>query len=301
MPACQSKVVETPVIQRRRLRAALRHHREAAGLTQKAVSEALDWTMSKIIRIETGAVGLSETDLGALMDLYKITDQKRQAELVELAHGSRKQPWSEYSDVYSVAARTLFHNEAAAKIIYKYEPTYIPGLLQTEEYARALLAGLGHSEHEVERMVRARLERQQLLEQDRRPRLEFILDEAAVSRAVGSRGVLLNQLERLKYHASRPGVSLRVLQFEAGAHPRMGGSFTILEFADETLDDLLYLENAGGESVSREDPELVAAYRHDFVTLQELASPSSDFAAIIDKMVAMRLAVSPNTGVVQGQ
>jgi transcriptional regulator with XRE-family HTH domain len=295
LPARQSKIVETPEVKRRRLKSALRHEREAAGLTQKEASDALDWSVSKIIRIEAGAVGLSVTDLRALLDLYKVIDEKRQAELLELARNSRKQSWSEYSDVYSVPARTLFGYEAAAKIIYKYEPTFIPGLLQTEEYARALLAGMGHSEDESERMVKARLDRQELLDQDPRPQLEFILGEAAVSRRVGSRGVMLHQLERLQEFAARPGISLQILLFEKGAHPRMGEAFTLLEFADESLDDLLYLENAGRESVSRETPELIAAYRKDFVTLQGMASPSGEFAAIIDRIAEQRLAVSPKS------
>ena len=290
LAARQRQIVETPEVKRRRLKAALRHEREAASLSQKQVSEALDWSVSKIIRIEAGAVGLSATDLRALMDLYKIADEKRRAELTELARGSRKQSWSEYSDVYSVAARTLFGYEAAARAIYKYEPTFIPGLLQTEEYARALLQGAGHSEDEIERMVTGRLERQELLEQSPRPQLEFILGEAAVSRAVGGPGVMLHQLERLKDLARRPDISLQILLFDAGAHPRMGEAFTILEFADENLDDLIYLENAGRESVSREDPELVVAYRKDFVSLQGLATPGSDFAKVIDKIAATRLA-----------
>jgi transcriptional regulator with XRE-family HTH domain len=289
LAAGQRQIVETPEVKRRQLKAALRYEREAAGLVQKQVSEALVWSVSKIIRIEAGAVGVSVTDLRALMDLYKITDEKRRTELLELARGSRKQSWSEYSDVYSPAARTLFGNEAAAKIIYKYEPTFIPGLLQTEEYASALLKAAGHSEAEIERMVRGRLERQELLEKETRPQLEFILGEAAVSRAVGGREVMLHQLEQLKELAAHPGISLQILPFEAGAHPRMGEAFTILEFPDENLDDLIYLENPGRETVNREDPELIAAYRGDFETLQELASPIDEFAAVIDRISAMQL------------
>lgn len=293
--ASERRIVQTPEVKRRLLKVALRHEREACGLAQKQVSDTLDWSVSKIIRIEAGAVGLSATDLRALMDLYKITDERRQAELLELARGSRKQSWSEYSDVYSAAARTLFGYEAAARAIFKYEPTFIPGLLQTEEYARALLAAGGHSEDEIERMVRGRLERQELLEQDPHPRLEFILGEAALSRAVGGPGVMLHQLERLKDLASRPGISLQVLPFEAGAHPRMGEAFTILEFADENLDDIIYLENAGRDSTSREDPETTAAYRRDFVVLQGLAKQSKDFAAILDRISATRLSAPSNT------
>ena len=297
MGVAQGEVIDTPEVKRRLLKAALRREREAAGLSQKQVSDALDWSVSKIIRIETGAVGLTVTDLRALMDQYKITDEQRQDELIELARSSRKQSWSEYSDVYDVPARTLFGYEAAAKTIYKYEPTFIPGLLQTEEYATAVLRAVGHTDHEIERMVRGRLERQELLDKGSRPELQFILGEAAVSRVVGGPGVMHHQLERLKDLAARPRISLQILPFEVGAHPRMGEAFTVLEFRDENLDDLIYLENAGKESVSREDPELTAAYLKDFVTLQGLAIPSSDFATAIDKIAAMRLALPSSTKV----
>jgi len=296
--AGQREVVEVPEVMRRLLKAMLRHERVASGLTQTQVAEALDWSLSKIIRIESGAVGLSTTDLRALLDLYKITDEDRRSELLELARGSRKQSWSEYSDVYSAAARTLFAYEAAAKIIYKYEPTFIPGLFQTEEYATAILQGAGHSENEIERMIKGRLERQELLDQNVRPQLEFILGEAAVSRAVGGPRVMAHQLERLEELAARPGISLQVLLFEAGAHPRMGEAFTILEFADENLDDLVYLENAGRDTVSRDDVEVTSAYRRDFYALQKLATPSKDFAVEIGKIAAIRLK-SSNTKVIK--
>ena len=149
---------------------------------------------------------------------------------------------------------------------------------------------MGLSENEIERRVAARLERQELLERDPRPELQFILGEASVSRAVGGRGVMRRQLERLKELSNRPDISLQVLQFASGAHPRMGGAFTILEFADDNLDDLLYLENAGGESVSREDPDLIVDYRRDFVALQEMATKPADFAGVIDEIIAARFA-----------
>lgn len=286
----RSKVNEAPEVSRRRLRGALRQAREAADLTQKDAAKALDWHVSKIIRIEQGTVGITPVDLRALLGVYGITDDDQVETLVELARGSRRQSWREYKGVYSPASLTLFASEPAAKIIYKYEPTFIPGILQTEEYARALLEGLGHSEDEIERMVSARLERQELLERDSRPELQFVLGEAAVSRAVGGRTIMRRQLERLKELSSRPDILLQVLQFSSGAHPRMGGAFTILEFADASLDDLLYLENAGGESVSRENPELIADYRRDFITIQELATKSDDFAGAIDEILAARFA-----------
>jgi transcriptional regulator with XRE-family HTH domain len=285
LPRSQSNLSDNPEVKRRRLRVALRHERDTANLTQKEAAEALDWSVSKIIRIEQGAVAVTVTDLRALLDIYKVADEKREAELVELARGSKKQPWSEYKDVYGYAARTLFGNEAAAKIIYKYEPTFVPGLLQTEEYAIALLKGLGRNEDEIQRMVEVRLGRQELLDRDPPPQLEFILGEAAVSRAVGGRGVMRHQLEKLKELAARPGISLQVLPFSIGAHPRMGEAFTILEFADD-LDDLLYLEDAGGGSTSREEPELISDYRRDFLTLQALANEPGEFIGVIDNISA---------------
>lgn len=254
LAAGRSRTNEPPEVMRRRLKAVLRQAREAAGVTQQDAASALDWHVSKIIRIEQGAVGITPVDLRALLAVYKIDDEKRVGDLVELARGSRLQSWREYRTVYTPASLALFANEAVAKTIYKYEPTYIPGLLQTEEHARALLTGLGHSEDEIERMVSARLERQELLDRNPQPALQFILGEAVVSRAVGGRGVMLRQLQKLKDLSTRPGISLQVLPFSAGAHPRMGGAFTVLEFADQSLDDLLYLENAGGESIYREDP-----------------------------------------------
>jgi transcriptional regulator with XRE-family HTH domain len=289
----RSELSETPEVRRRRLKGTLRNAREAAGLTQRDVAKALDWHVSKIIRIEQGTVGITPVDLRALLGVYGITDedQKDQIEtLVDLARGSRRQSWREYKDVYSPASLTLFANEPVAKIIFKYEPTFIPGLLQTEEYARALLVGIGLSEDEIERRVSARLERQDLLDRDPRPELQFILGEAAVSRAIGGRAVMRRQLEQLKELSNRSDTSLQVLPFAAGAHPRMRGAFTILEFSDDSLDDLLYLENAGGESVSREDPDLIADYRRDFVTLQEIATKPEDFPGVIDKSISERFA-----------
>jgi transcriptional regulator with XRE-family HTH domain len=278
---------------RRHLTAALRRYREAADLTQEDAAEALYWGTSKIIRIEQGSVGVTPVDLRALLELYKVTDEALVSDLVVLARDSKKLPWREYKDVYSQASLTLFGYEGAAKFIYKYEPTFIPGLLQTEDYARNLLEGLGHKEEEVDRMVSARLERQKLLDREAHPQLRFILGEAVVERAVGGRGVMRDQLQWLKELAERPGIFLQVMLFAAGAHPRMGGAFTILQFADEKIDDLLYLENAGGTSVSRDDPDLIAEYLQDFLKLQGRASKTGDFARVIDEVLAARFTDPP--------
>lgn len=287
---------QTPEIMRRRLRVALREAREAAGFTQRQAAQAHDWSVSKIIRIEQGAVAITPIDLRALLSIYGVTDEARVSELVDLARGSRRQSWAPYREVYSQASLTLFGSEAAAKTIYKFEPTFMPGLLQTDEYATALLRALGHSETEVELMVSARLERQELLDQEAPPELRFILGEAVACRAVGGRDVMLSQLARIKELGARSGISIQILPFSAGAYPKMGGGFTILEFRpDETLDDLLYLENAGGESTIRDEPEILSDYYEAFATIEAIAIRPDDLAAFLDGIESQRFRASTDS------
>jgi transcriptional regulator with XRE-family HTH domain len=280
---------QPPELVRRRLRFALREAREAAGIKQQDAADALDWHVSKIIRIEQGAVGITPVDLRALLDIYGVKDESRVAKLVDLARGSRGQSWAEYKEVYSPATLDLFGSEAGAKSISKYEPTFVAGLLQTEEYARALMEGLGHEPKEVELKVSARIERQELLlERNSPPELHFILGEAAVSRAVGGPRVMSRQLERIKELGMRPGISLQILRFSVGAHPHMGGAFTILEFPDESLDDLLYLENAGGERTIRHEPRVLADYWETFRKLEAISTKPDKLADVLDRIQAER-------------
>jgi transcriptional regulator with XRE-family HTH domain len=288
------RVAQAPEIMRRRLRMALRQTRETAGLTQRAAAEAMEWSVSKIIRIEQGAVAITAIDLRALLAAYKVTDEKRVQELTDLARGLKRQAWSEYRGIYSQAALTLFGSEAAAKAIYSYEPTFVPGLLQTQEYAQALLSGLGFPAETVDHMINARVERQKLLDLNARPELLLILDEAVVSRAVGGRRVATRQLERIKELGARPGISIQILPFSAGTHPKMGGAFTVLEFEDENLDDFLYLESAAGESLTRDDPGPIADYRDAFVKLEAMATKPDDLAHALEAIkVRFRDSTSP--------
>jgi transcriptional regulator with XRE-family HTH domain len=279
---------QTPEIMRRRLRVALRQAREVAGLTQREAAGELDWSVSKIIRIEQGAVAVRPVDLRALLAVYGVADEVRVSELVELARGSKKPSWDRYKEVYSPASLDLFGSEPAATTIYKYEPTFVPGLLQTQEYAHALLTALGHTDETIDLMVEARLQRQKLLDREDRPELRFILGEAVVSLAVGGRQVMLGQLVLLRKLGTRPGISLQILPFDAGAHPHMGGAFTILQFADENLDDLLYLEDAAGERTFRDDPQILAAFYEVFATLEGMATKSGDLADVLDRIEAQR-------------
>jgi transcriptional regulator with XRE-family HTH domain len=286
---------ESPAVMRRQLRMALRQTREDLVLTQKQVAAQLYWSVSKIIRIEQGLVPVTPTDVTALLSLYGVTDQQQIDHLISLALGSKKQPWDEYKNVYSPAALTLFGNEAAAKYIFKYEPTYVPGLLQIPDYAEALLKGLGNSAHEIEQKVSARVARQELLRAEPRPALTYIIGEGAVSTTIGSPEIMLRQFERIKELGARPGIDIHILPFSAGPHPRMADAFTILEFGDD-LEDLLYLENAGRETTTRDDQEQIAEYRNDFVKLEGMSSDSADLDRVLDEIASARFRGHRNSG-----
>jgi transcriptional regulator with XRE-family HTH domain len=266
---------ETVEVKKRRLRVALRQARADAKMTQKAAADSLVWSTSKIVRIEQGIVPVTPTDVRAMLHLYGVSADPRVEDLVELAKEAREDKgWSTFSDVFSPAALDLFGNEAAAKVIYKYEPSVIPGMFQTQDYARALLKAVGYSDDQVERRLEARAQRQRLLEQAIRPDLNFILGEAAISRPAGGAEVMREQIGHLIDLAETDGISVMLLPFTAGVHRGMGSAFTVLQFDDPLLSDLLYLENAERESVSRDESGEIKKYLELFVELQAMATRS---------------------------
>ncbi len=282
------RVAETPEVMRRRLRVALRKARDKKDLTQRNAAEALDWSVSKVIRIEQGAVAITPVDLRALLQVYGVTDQGLVEELVGLARESKRPSWERYRDVYAPASLGFFGHEAAAKTIKSYEPAFVPGLLQTQEYAEEIMRELGVPEEQIDLKVEGRIERQGLLDREPQAHLHFILGEAALSREVGSRHVMMRQLDWIRKLGERPGISLQVLPFSAGAHPHVGGAFTILEFEDENLDDLLYLEDAAGARTFREEPEVLSDYYKTFSLLEGRATSPGDLNTVLEKIEAAR-------------
>jgi transcriptional regulator with XRE-family HTH domain len=257
---------------RRRLRVELRRARLNANLTQKDVAERLDWSPSKIIRIESGAVAVTPTDLRALLWEYQITDQKVIDDLVSMARGSKKQPWSQYKDVLTPAVIQFLGLESAASKIRNYELIVIPGPLQTEEYARALLTGFGTSEERVERVVESRLEHQEILDLPNPPQMHFLIDEAAIRRVVGGPKTMEAQLRQISELARRPSVTVQVIPFPVGAHPGMEGPLVYLEFPDPDDDDVVYVEGRhGADAVFRDDPEVTSTYLQLFLDLERIA------------------------------
>lgn len=271
---------------RRRLRVELRRARTRANLTQKDVADALDWSPSKVIRIESGQVAISTTDLKALLTEYRVKDAAVVADLVDLARNSKKQPWSQYKDALSLDDQAYFGYESAASIIRQFEPLLVPGLLQTEDYTRVLLTeAFGYEQRIVERLVEARKERQELLDRDDAPPAFFILDEAGIRRAVGGPEVMRRQLQQLLSLAERALVTLQIVPFGAGAYQGLQGPFVLLEFGeqvdsesdddndDETEADnfVLYLESR--ESLAlRDRPSLTSQYLERFFDLENRAA-----------------------------
>jgi transcriptional regulator with XRE-family HTH domain len=265
--------VDDPVTMRRRLRTELKRLRLLEGLTQRQAAEQLDWSLSKIIRIENGTNGLSTTDLRALLTLYGITRSNDINQLVLLARYSRRLPFSDLRDVLPVEAVRFFGYEASASVIRQVQPLIVPGLLQTTEYARSILDILEADEHRVARLLESRRERQKLLAQKvGPPLLSCILDEAVLRRAVGGRTVMVRQLEHLLEMAARPNVEIRMLPFDLGGHRAVRGPFIVLEFANASDLPLLYLEDQRGSSTFEDDPDVVTAFLEMFLELERRAS-----------------------------
>jgi transcriptional regulator with XRE-family HTH domain len=263
----------SPVVARRRLRAELRRARLDIGLTQEQVAAAMDWSLSKLIRIENGTVGISMNDLKAILTHYKITDETRTAELIALSRAARERSWWNAYREISPRLVQLIEYESASFIIRNFQPMLIPGLLQTEEYATTTIRSLRPeaSAQDVNTAVDLRMKRQQLLRQPEMPLMFFIMDEAAVRRLVGGQEATRRQVQRLLDESDKPTVTIEVVPFSAGAHPGMQGPFMLFEFPDAEDDDALYLEGPSESKWNRDDPEEISSFRERFEVLRELS------------------------------
>ncbi|MFK4149496.1 helix-turn-helix domain-containing protein [Streptomyces sp. NPDC004065] len=271
-----------PSLNRRKLRLALRQARERAGLSQREAAERVEWSQSKLIRVETGTVSVSVSDLRALLSLYAVTDPAQVHDLEEAARGSKGPSWwSKYHDVVTPQFAQYLGYESAATSLHTYHPIVVPGHLQTRGYADALLAPRGLSPERAARVVDLRMERQsRMFDGSGHPATVFVLDEAAVRRQIGGPRVLAEQLQQLLDLGAREGISIRVLPFAAGAHYSTLGSFVLLGFPDD--DDLLYLEHAAGSMTGGEDLELLARYQECFRTITDLALGDAESLDLID-------------------
>jgi transcriptional regulator with XRE-family HTH domain len=253
----------SPTVRRRRLAAELRRLREASTKTHEDVAAELGWHRSKLSRIEGAQfVRLSLTDLRALLDLYGITDENQRQSLITLGKESRERGWwHSYSDVLPNPHSVLIGLEAETVSIRAYQAQLVPGLLQTEDYTRAILKATrmtSHEADEVERFVEVRKARQALLDQDPPVAFWVVIDEAVLRRRVGSAAVMEGQIQRLIEVSELPHVTLQVLADAAGEHAGLEGSFMILGFGAGDP-DAVYLDAATG-GLYIEKPEDIARY-----------------------------------------
>ncbi len=236
----------SPTMRRRRLAAELLRLREAAGLTQEEVAGRLEWDPSKLSRIENRQVGIIARDLRKLLDMYGVTDvEQREGYFAMAREGKQRAWWQSYGDVIPSEYGTLIGLETEAVTISSYGQELVPGLLQTADYARAVIRAFRPDDtaDEITRRVEVRLARQAVLARDDPPRLWAVISEAVVRRAVGGQAVMAEQLRALASERERSVVTVQVLPFSAGEHPAMAGSFVILDFPDPEP-AAVYLENA---------------------------------------------------------
>jgi hypothetical protein len=264
----------------------LRRLRMQRGLTREQAGEALRASEWKIHRLENGQVGFKERDLVDLLDLYGVTDAVEIASLITLAREA-SQPgwWQQYGDVLAAWFRAYVDLESAASLIRCYEGQLVPGLLQTEDYARSVIRGaLEDGPEEIERRVGLRMARQTLLGRPDAPRLWVVLDEAALRRPVGGRKVMRAQLQRLIQATEMPNVILQVIRMQAGAHPAMVGAFSILRFADPDLPDVVYVEHLTN-ALYLDKREDVERYLHVMEAISVRAEAPGRTAEILDEIV----------------
>jgi transcriptional regulator with XRE-family HTH domain len=222
---------------------ALRRKREAAGVTREQAGEAIRASPAKISRLELGRVGFKERDVADLLTLYGVRDRAERAQFLDLARQANTPGWwHRYSDLLPNWFETYIGLEQAASMIRNYECQFIPGLLQTPQYAKAVTR-LGHTDaSEVERRVELRLKRQQLLTRPDAPTLWAVIDEAALRRPLVGPEQTRAQLDHLIEMGELPHISLQIAPFTYGGHAAAGGPFSILRFAAPDLPDIVYLE-----------------------------------------------------------
>jgi len=233
-----------PTVQRLVLGGHLRRLREEAFITTEQAASAIRGSHSKISRMEHGRVGFKDRDIADLLTLYGVTSGDERQALLTLAREANTPGWWQgYSDILPHWVEPYFGLEAAASFIRNYELQFVPGLLQTEGYARALIRlGNAATEDDVMRRAEARLSRQEILSRETPPRLWAVMDEGALRRSIGGKAVMREQIRHLIDMCEHPAVTLQVLPFQIGAHPAMGGPFTILRFSEPDLRDVVYIE-----------------------------------------------------------
>lgn len=231
-----------PTVLRIALGSQLRKLRESRKISREAAGEAIRGSHAKISRLELGRTGFKERDISDLLTLYGVVDAEEREAFLDLARRANEPGWwHRYNDLLPSWFGTYLGLEQAANKIRTYESHLVPGLLQTPDYARAVVT-LGYQDADTDRRVAFRRRRQEILHRDEPPVVWAVIDEAALHRPVGGTQVHREQMRHLLELTELPNVTIQVVPFSAGEHAAAGSSFTILRFAEPELPDIVYLE-----------------------------------------------------------
>jgi transcriptional regulator with XRE-family HTH domain len=250
-----------PTVRRRRLGTELRRLRDSSGYKLEEVAAELGVAPSTLSRIETGKAPTKSAYLSQMLEMYGVNDSFQRQVLVDMAReGHRKGWWAAYDDVLPSGFDTYVGLEAETAAIRSYEISVVPGLLQTADYARAVLRETfpRHTPQQIDRLVDLRMARQRRL--DDKPPLELwaILDEAVIRRPVGGPAIMCQQLTHLLAAAERASVTIQVLPFACGAHAAHTGSFSVLEFPDRSDSEVAHVETVAGYIYLEKDRDVRA-------------------------------------------
>jgi transcriptional regulator with XRE-family HTH domain len=276
-----------PTVQRQLVRMELKKARDEAQMKQAEVAAAMDWSPSKLIRIESGQVGISTNDLRQLLSHYGVEDKQKVNDLIDRAKSSRgPSNYEQYADVLAPGFKAYLGYETSVSVIRHYDLVVFSGLLQTEEYARAVITHVaGRGSDQAAKGWEVRERRQRLHERANPPEMFFIMDEAVLRRRVGRQAhVMRHQLERVKVFAAQPHIRIQIIPFEQGAHPGLAGNFTLLEFKNPSLDGMVYLESHGN-LLLRDEADTIARYGDRFQQLERLALPHEESVALLERLI----------------
>ncbi|MFC4913750.1 helix-turn-helix domain-containing protein [Actinomadura gamaensis] len=278
-----------PVVDSALLRSELVRLRKEKGLTQEQVARTLEWSPSKLIRVEGGKSSITRTDLQALLMTYDVTSESRQERLQNLARGARETPWwNKYRGLVNDDLLSLTGYTAGASFIRQFHGTLLPGLLQTREYAQVITSDLADPTAQ-QMAIELRLERQRrLAERQSPPRQYYILDEAVIRRHVGASidpGIMPAQLRNIADRAeSEDLLTVRIIPFGAGYHQGVYGPFVLLEF-EGGLSDVLHLEGRPGTAATLSgDAPQIAEYRDIFERMLEETLPAEQSIELVRKV-----------------
>lgn len=268
-------------LRQRQLGRELRRLREQVGLTLEEAAPKLDWSVSKLGRIEHGQQGVDVHGVRSMLDLYDIGGAQW-TEIIELTRAARQKGWWH---AYGLSNAGFLALEADAAVLYDYNLAFVPGLLQTPNYARAVFRGSPQprTAAELDRAVKIRLFRQRRLTEDPPLELVAIVDETALRRPIGGVEVMRDQLRHLVTQAALPSVCFQVVPISVGAYQGMNGSFTVLGFAEPDEPAIAYLENAVNAAHVHKEAE-VEGYKLAFDRLQSMALSPPDSVALAERL-----------------